>query len=190
MKDSKFWVWFVPLFIVVCVGLYFMIDKNINRNRVPVNTDAQAIKEEYARGNEDYYMVSLGSSNVYKFIKSKDLKELNEGLVFVGDASNNVVRKSILILNDVVSSTSVPQVYYIDIKDFDDDLVDFFEEEKEVSNIKAGTLISLQDKEILKIYYPNNVLDNKELSEEEKNSLYNIYREIVDNFIEECDEDC
>ena len=191
MKDSKFWVWFIPLFIIASIGIYFLVSKNTNNNQV--NTDAVKIKEEYLRENEKYYSVSLSNNNVYKYISNKEMKELlerKEGLILIGSPSNNIARKNIVVLNDVVSSTSVPQVYYINYNDISDDLLDYLDEEKDINNIKVGTLISVQDGEILKVYYPEFIVDNNELTEHEKSRLFNEYKEIVNKFIEECDENC
>ena len=193
MKESKFWVWFIPLFLTACIGIYFMINKTINRNEVKTNTDAIKIKEEYLADNNNYFTVNLSDNNVYKYINKKDLMETLEkkdGLIFIGNPKNNITRKNIVVLNDVVSSTSVPEIYYIDIKDIDDDLNDYLSDEKDINTIKSGTLISVEDGEILKVYYPTFVIDNKELTTNERDNLFNSYKEIVNKFIEECDENC
>ncbi len=193
MKDSKFWIWFIPLFLIVSVGLYFMLTKSMKNNNVNLNNDALSIKEEYQKNNDNYFNVELSNYNVYKYISNDDIKKLldnKDGLVFIGDATNNISRKCIVVLNEVVSSTSVPEVNYINIKNINDELSDYFEEKIGNSKIDAGTLISVDDGNILKVYYPDFVLDNKELTNEEKNNLFNSYKEIVNNFIEECDENC
>ena len=193
MKDSKFWILFIPLFLIVSVGLYFMLTKSMKNNNVNLNNDALSIKEEYQKNNDNYFNVELSNYNVYKYISNDDIKKLldnKDGLVFIGDATNNISRKCIVVLNEVVSSTSVPEVNYINIKNINDELSDYFEEKIGNSKIDAGTLISVDDGNILKVYYPDFVLDNKELTNEEKNNLFNSYKEIVNNFIEECDENC
>ena len=131
MKDSKFWIWFIPLFLIVSVGLYFMLTKSMKNNNVNLNNDALSIKEEYQKNNDNYFNVELSNYNVYKYISNDDIKKLldnKDGLVFIGDATNNISRKCIVVLNEVVSSTSVPEVNYINIKNINDELSDYFEE--------------------------------------------------------------
>ena len=130
MKDSKFWIWFIPLFLIVSVGLYFMLTKSMKNNNVNLNNDALSIKEEYQKNNDNYFNVELSNYNVYKYISNDDIKKLldnKDGLVFIGDATNNISRKCIVVLNEVVSSTSVPEVNYINIKNINDELSDYFE---------------------------------------------------------------
>ena len=193
MKESKFWIWFIPLLLIVSAGIYFMLAKNTNNNYTEEKTDAVKIKEEYLVDNENNFAVNLSDTNVYKYISSFDLKALVEkkdGLVFIGDTKNNIVRKNLVVLNDVVSSTSVPQVYYINYNDINSDLKKYLEEKPDTNGIKAGTLIAVESGKILNAYYPNYIEDTKELSENEKEVLFNTYKEIVNKFIEECDENC
>lgn len=193
MKESKFWIWFIPLLLIASIGIYVMLSRNANNNENNNTSDAIKIKEEYSKNNNNYYEVNLNDNNVYKYIGTSDLKELlnkNDGLVFVGDTTNNITRKNIYVLNDVVLSTSVPEVNYIDIKDVSDEIINVLKDKKEINNIKAGTLIAVQGGNILNIYYPDYVENNKELSTEENDKLNKTYREIVKKFIEECDENC
>ena len=193
MKNSKFWIWFIPLILIISIGIYFgLVKTNQNNNSNNNKSDATRIKEEYSNKN-DYYKVSLNDSNVYKYISVEDLKELldkKDGLVFIGNPNDNISRKAISALNDVVLSTSIPEVYYIDINNVNDQLKSTILDKAKISNINSGTLISIESGNILKVYYPSEVLNNNELSESEKQSLYDIYKKIVNNFIEECDENC
>ena len=193
MKDSKFWVWFIPLFVIICVGIYCMLVKTTLKNTNNSNNivkDAKEIKELYAKNNNDYYLVNLSENNVYKYISKDNLKELlnnKEGLIFVGDPNNNIARKNIVVLNDVVSSTSVPQVYYIDaINEYKNIII----EKDDSVSLEPGTLIAVEGGKILNDYYPNYVSDDKELKDAERETLFNTYKEIVNKFIEECDENC
>ena len=193
MKNSKFWIWFIPLLLIASIGIYVALSKNTNNSTNNNTSDAIKIKEEYSKNNNNYYVVNLNDTNVYKYISVSDLKELlnkKDGLVFIGDTTNNIARKNIYVLNDVVSSTSVPEVYYIDIKELNDEIRNILKDKKEINNINAGTLIAVQGGNILNVYYPDYVGNNKELSTEEKEKLNKTYREIVKKFIEECDENC
>ena len=42
MKNSKFWIWFIPLFLVVCIGLYNMV-VIANKNKVVEVKDSEVI---------------------------------------------------------------------------------------------------------------------------------------------------
>lgn len=189
MKDSKFWIWFIPLFLIVSIGIYFALSKSVQKNSIELKSDAIKIKEEYLKYNDDYYNVNLSNSNVYKYIDINNLKEVlnnKDGLIFIGDSKNNISRKNLVVLNDVVSSTSVPEVYYINITD---EIINIIKEKKN-SNIYSGTLVAVQGGNILNVYYPNFILDNRELNENDREKLFNEYKEIVNKFIEECDENC
>lgn len=192
MKNSKFWIWFIPLFLIVLVGIYFMLKKN--EVNTPVNNnDENNIKEEYKKGNNEFFAVNLSNAHVYKTVNNDELKEIFEkkdGLVFIGDTNDNIARKNLVVLNDVVSSTSVPQVYYIHKKDVNNELINYINDKTNLFDIKVGTLISIESGKVLKVFYPAYILDNKELSDIEKETLFNEYKTIVNKFIEECDENC
>ena len=194
MKDSKFWIWFIPLFAIACIGIYLLLSKSTQTGNNTDNvSDAIKIKEEYLKGNNNYYNVNLSDNNVYKYINVNDLKELinsKEGLVFIGNSKDNITRKNIVVLDEVVSSTSIPEVYYIDLKDINEEVKKIILEKANVDNINSGTLIAVESGKILNFYYPSFIENNKDLSSEERKKIFNDYKGIVDHFIEECNEDC
>ena len=194
MKKSKFWIWFIPLFLIGSFGIYCMLKKYVNNNdNNNESNNSINIKELYSKNNNDYYAVNLSDTHVYKYTNNEELKELlnkNDGLIFIGDANNNKARKDLVVLNDVVSSTSVPQVFYINKSDINDELNKILKEKTNESDIVAGTLISVEKGNILKVFYPNYVLDNKELPVGERELLFDDYKGIVNKFIETCNEDC
>ena len=193
MKNSKFWIWFIPLLIIVCVGIYTMLVKNnkpINEN---TKTDAVKIKEEYAKYNDEYFEVSLSDNNVYKLINDDEIKNIfdgKDGLIYFGEYKNNISRKNIIVLNDVISSTSIPEVYYYDLNNINDEFKNYLIKKLEINEIIPGTLLSIQGGNVLDSFYPNYVLDNKELTTEEKEMLLDEYKLISDIFVEACNEDC
>ena len=193
MKDSKFWIWFIPLFLIVCVGIYVMLVRNSQNTDQHETNDAIEIKEEYAKYNDEYFNVNLSDGNVYKNINEdgiKDILENKDGLIFIGDAKNNISRKNIVILNNVVLSTSIPEVNYFDKNKINDEFNNYLISKLNVDNILSGTLIATQGGKILNVYYPSYVIDNTELSDNEKQTLTDEYHKIIEKFIEACDENC
>ena len=81
MKQSKFWIWFIPLFVIASIGIYFMLIRNNNvkpNNNENNNNqkDAISIKNGYTQNNDIYYVVDISDNNVYKYIDENNLKEL------------------------------------------------------------------------------------------------------------------
>lgn len=193
MKNSKFWIWFIPLFVILCIGIYINLSRNNPNNNNNNITDSVKIKEEYIKDNDKYYNVELSDTNVYKYIDTNTLNDIfnnKDGLLFIGDKTSNMARKDITVLNDVVSSTSILQVYYVDVNDLNDDLKNIINEKTDNVEISGGTLIAVQGGKVLNIFNPKYTINSTELSDSEKLLLYNDYKDIVNNFVEECDENC
>lgn len=192
MKNSKFWIWFIPLIVILCVGIYINLSRN-NQNNNNNITDSVKIKEEYIKDNDKYYKVELSDTNVYKYIDTNTLNDIfnnKDGLLFIGDKTSNMARKDITVLNDVVSSTSILEVYYVDVNDLNDDLKNIINEKTDNFEISGGTLIAVQGGKVLNIFNPKYTINSTELSDSEKLLLYNDYKDIVNNFVEECNENC
>ena len=193
MKDSKFWIWFIPLFLIFCVGIYIMLVRNTQNVSQQSMTDAIEIKNQYLNDNNEYFNIELSDNNVYKYATEDIIKELlnnKDALIFIGDVKSNISRKNILVLNDVVSSTSIPQVYYYDKNKIIDEFNSYLIQKLDVDVISSGTLIAIQNGKVLNVYYPSYVSDNKVLSDNEKQTLMDEYQKIIDDFIEACDENC
>ena len=192
MKNSKFWIWFIPLFVILCIGIYINLSRNSQNNNNNI-TDSVKIKEEYIKDNDKYYNVELSDTNVYKYIDTNTLNDIfnnKDGLLFIGDKTSNMARKDITVLNDVVSSTSILQVYYVDVNDLNDDLKNIINEKTDNVEISGGTLIAVQGGKVLNIFNPKYTINSTELSDSEKLLLYNDYKDIINNFVEECNENC
>jgi len=186
MKDSKFWVWFIPLFIIVAIGLYLSISLTDNSLTAEVKTDSAKIKEEYENlnGSEALIDVSLSENNVYQYATNDNIKDLldnKRGILFIGLNNDNVSRNNIMILNDVIMSTNINDVYYYDINNIDDDINAYLINKLNISNIKNGLVIVYKDGDIL------NIIDSKDLNNDE---LSKIYHDAVAELIEQCDESC
>ena len=156
-------------------------------------SDSIKIKNEYSNYNNEYYNVILSDHNVYKLISENELKDIlnkKDGLIFFGNSKNNISRKAILELNEVISSTSIPQVYYLDINSISSDLKNELFNKLNINNILGGTLISIQGGEVLNVFYPKNINDDKELTDQEKQFLQDNYKSISEAFVEACDENC
>ena len=193
MKDSKFWIWFIPLFIIIGIGAYFMLTKannNYSNNQEP---DSIRIKNEYSNNNDKYYNVNLSDTNVYKYINDKDIKDFidnKDGLILIGNSNDNISRKSIVVLNDYISSTSIPEVYYIDINDLSDNTKNYISEKLDLADIKPGTIIAIKQDETNRFTYPLYLKDSNELSDKEKENLINDYKKVTYYFNDSCDENC
>lgn len=196
MKDSKFWIWFIPLFLIVSVGLYFMLNRNFqnanytnNTNGTDyINKDAKLIKEEFAKLNDKgYYEVNLSENNAFKYYDLENIKSwLDENrIIFIGSSTDDSSRKAIKLIDEAVSTTSIKEVYYIDASKLTDEQksvivnkLDTYELVPNTYKLKLGTLITIKDKELL-----NELVYNKDISLEK-------YQEVIKDFIEECDENC
>jgi len=186
MKKSNFWIWFIPIILIVCVGIYFMINK-VNEKNIINNTnivdkkDAIKIKEEYENLNDkdNNIKVNLSENNSYIYATKDNLEKLfsgENGVLFVGNKNDNISRKTITILEEAISSTSIPNVYYVDSEG---DLLSKVNE-KVGANIKNGTIVTVKGGNVLESYFEN--LEHDEL-------LKN-YRKVIQSLIEACDENC
>ena len=196
MKDSKFWIWFIPLFIILSVGIYIMLNKNFqNTNYINntndtdyINKDAKLIKEEFEKLNDKgYYEVRLSENNAFKYYDLENIKSwLDENrIIFIGSSTDDNSRKAIKLIDEAVSSSSVKEVYYIDASKLTDDQksvivnkLDTYELVPNTYKLKLGTLITAKDKKLF-----NDLVYNKDITLEK-------YQEIIKDFIEKCDENC
>lgn len=204
MKNSKFWIWFIPLFIIVCIGIFILLNTNKkNNNNSETKTDAQRFKEEFEQynNNEDLITISLNDNNSYVYATEDGIKELfknGSGVLFLGNSKNNVSRNIIEVLNDTIMSTSVPKIFYYDIdsiktndnNSFYKELVNYLNEYLQ-DEIKPGVVVCINDGKIVDFYYPNWLEGKSEkLNQEEKEKLQKRYLEGISKIVEECDSSC
>ena len=160
MKDSKFWIWFIPLFLITCVGLFILLSKNKEENKPQDNrSDSIKIKEEYQKYNNEssYVSVELSDNNAYKYSdnnKTKELLDSSDVIIFLGDPKNNASRKAIVSLNDAVVQTSIPQIYYYDLTKIDDEFTNYLKGKFNVDKLFAGSTFAVQKGNVLSYYYP------------------------------------
>ena len=105
MKKSQFWIWFIPLFLIFCVGLYILLNNTSKVETKPeevleISKDAQKIKEDYERLNNESIKVNLSINNSY-VISSKELIEdllnNNNGIIYFGEVSSYASRKCVTL---------------------------------------------------------------------------------------------
>ena len=204
MKNSKFWIWFIPMFLIICTGIFILLiwnKDNIDNNdaKKQGTNDAETIKYEYELLNNDKNMVvvNLSKNNSYKSINDGEIKNIfdgNDAIIYLGNVSDNVARKTISILDEAIAQTSIENVYYIELSDKDNSssdslFINNLSDKSDVKNINPGTLITIQKGDVLNVYVPN-VKDNLEVTKEEHDYLLKEYQKQIKIFIEACDENC
>ena len=196
MKDSKFWIWFIPLFLITCVGLFILLSKNKEENKPQDNrSDSIKIKEEYQKYNNEssYVSVELSDNNAYKYSdnnKTKELLDSSDVIIFLGDPKNNASRKAIVSLNDAVVQTSIPQIYYYDLTKIDDEFTNYLKGKFNVDKLFAGSTFAVQKGNVLSYYYPEDLDNDKSLTDSEKSDLLSVYQNLISDFIDACDDNC
>ncbi|MBE6158201.1 MAG: hypothetical protein E7159_00020 [Firmicutes bacterium] len=191
MKNSKFWVWFIPLFLVVCIGLYNMV-VIANKNKVVEVKDAEVIKELYSKQNDSLIKVELSDNNNYVLSDKEVLEKLfnNNGILYLGDASSLSSRKNVVLLDEVVSSTSIDKIYFVNISNIDEQLTNYLKDKLEVDSLDAGNTYLIKQGIVINEITANDLNNDKELSDKEKETLQLEYQEKILDLIEKCDENC
>lgn len=191
MKNSKFWIWFIPLFLVVCIGLYNMVAIASKKKEVEVK-DAEVIKELYSKQNDSLIKVELSDNNNYVLSDKEDLEKLfnDNGILYLGDASSLSSRKNVVLLDEVVSSTSIDKIYFINISNIDEQLTNYLKEKLEVDSLDAGNVYLIKQGIVINEITANDLNNDKELNDKEKETLQLEYQEKILDLIEKCDENC
>ena len=171
---SKFFIWYIPLLIVMCC---FIVFKLVSINNKKLNLS-------------DLYNIS--ENNVYKVIKEDELKDILEkktGIVLFATSSDTSSRNVVTLLNDAVMKTNIPQVYYYDINDISSSLKEYLLNSLngKVDSIDKATVLYVNAGDVYKVYQESR--DN-ELSEEEKEKLRNDFQDTIMDFVSTCDESC
>ncbi len=191
MKNSKFWIWFIPLFVVVCIGLYNMVSIASKKQVVEVK-DSEVIKELYSKQNDSLIKVELSDNNNYVLSDKEDLEKLfnDNGILYLGDASSLSSRKNVVLLDEVVSSTSIDKIYYVNISNIDEQLTNYLKEKLEVDSLDAGNVYLIKQGIVINEITANDLNNDKELNDKEKETLQLEYQEKILDLIEKCDENC
>jgi hypothetical protein len=191
MKNSKFWIWFIPLFLVVCIGLYNMVAIASKKKEVEVK-DSAVIKELYSKQNDSLIKVELSDNNNYVLSDKEDLEKLfnDNGILYLGDASSLSSRKNFVLLDEVVSSTSIDKVYFVNISNIDEQLTNYLKEKLEVDSLDAGNVYLIKQGIVINEITANDLNNDKELNDKEKETLQLKYQEKILDLIEKCDENC
>jgi hypothetical protein len=191
MKNSKFWIWFIPLFLVVCIGLYNMVAIASKKKEVEVK-DSVVIKELYSKQNDSLIKVELSDNNNYVLSDKEDLEKLfnDNGILYLGDALSLSSRKNVVLLDEVVSSTSIDKVYFVNISNIDEQLTNYLKEKLEVDSLDAGNVYLIKQGIVINEITANDLNNDKELNDKEKETLQLKYQEKILDLIEKCDENC
>jgi hypothetical protein len=191
MKNSKFWIWYIPLFLVVCIGLYNMVAIASKKKEVEVK-DSAVIKELYSKQNDSLIKVELSDNNNYVLSDKEDLEKLfnDNGILYLGDALSLSSRKNVVLLDEVVSSTSIDKVYFVNISNIDEQLTNYLKEKLEVDSLDAGNVYLIKQGIVINEITANDLNNDKELSDKEKETLQLEYQEKILDLIEKCDENC
>lgn len=171
---SKFFIWYIPLLIVMCC---FIVFKLVSINNKKLNLS-------------DLYNIS--ENNVYKVIKEDELKEIIEkktGIVLFATPNNIASKNVVVLLNDVVMKTNIPEVYYYDINDINADLKEYLLNtlKGKIESIDKSTVLYINTGDIYKVYQETR---DYELTEEEKEKLRNDFQDTIMDFVNTCDESC
>ena len=189
MKNSKFWIWFIPLLLIVCAGIYFLLSnankKEDNKPIVSINEDGKKIKNDYEKLNNDSYLnIKINENNVFYYLSYDEMKNnynKENMIIFLGEVSVNNSREAIKVLDDVTGSYSISKIYYIEISRLDDDYKNYLLNKLNVNTLEAATLVTTKEGSVVDIYT---------YKEEDKNILAKKYQELISSYIDVCNDAC
>ena len=188
MKESKFWIWFIPLLIIISIGTYLLIDSasnkgyNSNNNsKTNEETKQKAVSDDFSDLKNSVFLYA-DKDKVDKIFNGED------AIIYLGSKSDELTKKSIVVLNKVVISTSIENVYYIELDDITDEFKNYLLEKFEIEKLLPSTVVTVQDSKVLDIYTDDEY--EEDLIEGDSDDLFEVYQDLVDVFIEACDSDC
>lgn len=125
IKNSKFWIWFIPFLLIICIAVWSMLVYLKNKNTT--TSDAYKFRTEYAELNNQtnesngktYPTVELNNNNPFVYASVDDIKNLFDngtGVIYFGFPTCPWCRNLVPILNEAVNNTSIEKVYYYNIK--------------------------------------------------------------------------
>ena len=62
----------------------------------------------------------------------------DNGVLYLGDALSLSSRKNVVLLDEVVSSTSIDKIYFVNISNIDEQLTNYLKDKLEVDSLDAG----------------------------------------------------
>jgi len=125
IKNSKFWIWFIPFLLIICIAVWSMLVYLKNKNNT--TSDAYKFRTEYAELNNQtnesngktYPTVDLNNNNPFVYASVDDIKNLFDngtGVIYFGFPTCPWCRNLVPVLNEAVNNTSIEKVYYYNIK--------------------------------------------------------------------------
>lgn len=124
MNKSKFWIWYIPVLIIICIIICSLLV--INKNKTIMESDAYKFKEEYTAlnnqviesNNKEYPYVELGDSNPFVYASDDNLKSLFDGgtgIIYFGFPKCPWCRNLVPVLSDTATSMGIDKIYYYNI---------------------------------------------------------------------------
>ncbi len=137
--------------------------------------------------------MSLSANNAY-VISTKELIEKlfnnSNGVLYFGEVSSYASRKNVSLLNDVLQTTSLNKIYYINLASIDDEYSNYLKEKLEIKTINAGDTYLIKEGKVINSIKASSYDNDKELTDKEKETIMKEYQEKILDLIEKCDEHC
>lgn len=150
------------------------------------NKDKNKFQVEYEKYNDNYIKLDLSKGNIVEY---SDLDKINSiigngsGVIFIGDAKDNLSRRVVDVLLSVADNTGLNKIYYYDSLDGINGI-------DSIENKKIPLVLFVFEGEVLD-YHVGTIDDKVELSEDEVIELYNKYSLGVHKVLNDaCDESC
>ena len=142
-------------------------------------------QKEFEKYNDSYLKLDLKNVNAFKFSSFDEVNQIfsnGSGVILFGKSNDDLTRKVVQVLINVVDNTGIDTIYYLD--SFDDIILN------EDIPLDMPVVMFVVDGKVLS-YHVGTINDKVDLTEDEEISLYNIYLNGVHDVLQDaCDEDC
>ena len=101
-----------------------------------------------------------------------------------------MLQGNVSLLNDVLQTTSLNKVYYLNIANIDDEYSNYLKNKLEINTINAGDTYLIKEGKVINSIKADKYDNDKELTNEEKEKIIKEYQEKIYDLIEKCDEHC
>ena len=159
----------------LCIGCGKKVSKNTFRS----------VYEKY-NDSDEYINLNLESADLIKYSSVKEINDIidnGSGVIYFGSPKDNVSRRVIDILLDVVNNTDLNKIYYFDSLNSINGLDD-------IENKKLPLVLFVLEGKIVS-YRVGTIGDKVDLSEDEIIEIYNFYTDGVHMVLQDaCDESC